>query len=275
MVRLTLVIMAIVSNPRAFASGVSLDTVDASVKFLDEDFSTPIRYDYASQFSPSKCANTDDLMITGITRVTGLVSCIAKSAKACPVGTFAQGLKANVTTNPPTLEYVCRPVAKATCPTDYVWQSLDFAKLDPGPTSSPGAMDCSTVGTCVYRWANHINWQRTWPTNQHSVSGTFCNPDVYDAKASGACEAKKNFSIPGTCYYPCPPCNSGTLCSTCSYPYDPWIEAVPSGPTGADVGCTLVKHDQCGSFISGYVQWQGTCEIKKPETVAPNGACAP
>ena len=257
--------------PAAFAQGIPLSTLGPSSALIDEDFTTPIKYEFSTQNPVTTCPYLDDLMVSGITRITGQVSCIKKNtAPGCPAGTFAEQLFANPAQVPPRLEYRCRNVARAKCPDDYVWQSLDFGRLDPGPAGSPG-ISCAGIGRCVYRWRNMIQWQRSWPQNQTLVTGVFCNPNVYQTISNSPCTAVKTYSRKGTCYKPCPPCN-GSLCSTCGTPYEPQVSATFS-IVGDVVTCKLEKDESCGSFVKGYVQWGGLCVIKAPEYKDPDVAC--
>lgn len=241
--------------------------VGGSASFDPSDYMNPISYDAAIQDASSSCdGGAADILITGVNRVTGRVSCIKRSVTECPqgyVGKTVQAVGGH-------MEMVCTPLAKAECPDDYVMTNMSLAQLDRDPPTD--AVVTGLSGQCTYRWLDNDPWQKDWPIQVTASSTTvdeqFCNDVIYRAEGNGTCSPVIDSDVPGTCYDPCPPCDVDGNCATCPRTVHS-VANTTSSVNGARATCTLTITNECGSSMTAHPMWSGRCRTLNTQLTRP------
>jgi len=214
------------------------------------DFSTILSYDLFRREEGKNTCAPNELFVSGVDKSNGNVSCVLPSQAEIEKNQIGQTMEYNSVTR--SLEVVPRTLGRASCPKDYVLQSLDPSSLDEGR---------SPQGICVYRYKKELPWMETWPRGQASVSGPVCPQKDYAVVPNGTCKVNVTARHVGTgCRYPASPRITYKL----SQQYD---------SNGPNVSCSFVKtgRQNCGADWDGEVVWSGSCKLTVPETVPATG----
>lgn len=248
--------------------------------FLPTDYNMGLSHDFFTQKLTSDCAENDaggeNILITGLNRTTGEVSCIAKQATECRAPMIAHGVAATTNGGRKRLELQCHELANVQCPAEYVLQTFDYGQLDAGKGFGGGTRP-GMCGTCVYRWKTDIDWQgpafQTAPTSASaSYAAKVCNTTYYDAFANGSCSVVWDSNPPVYCPQTCSDTDAdGNVISTydCSYYISASASTSSTPPSGANnrASCTInVQQASCsGGTTSGVAHgaWSGQCRVKE------------